>query len=51
MHSDSRTTGSDAGDSSDSSGRRGLSEKELFLLLLVGIALLMALAGFVLIIN
>lgn len=31
--------------------KRRLSEKELFLLLLVGIAILMAITGFVLVIN
>lgn len=44
MHSD--PTSADSDDS-----RRGLSEKELFLVLLVGIALLMALTGFILIVN
>ncbi|WP_281245258.1 MULTISPECIES: hypothetical protein [Natronorubrum] len=42
---------SDPTDSDDSRSRRGLAEKELFLLLLVGIALLMGLTGFVLIVN
>ncbi|WP_160067059.1 hypothetical protein [Natronorubrum halalkaliphilum] len=52
MHSD--TTGSDGdadADADTGDSRRGLSEKELFLLLLVGIALLMGLTGFVLIVN
>ncbi|WP_268258153.1 hypothetical protein [Halopiger djelfimassiliensis] len=41
-------------DKPDSSGivlQRRLSEKELFLLLLVGIAILMAMTGFLLVIN
>ncbi|ADB59989.1 hypothetical protein Htur_1097 [Haloterrigena turkmenica DSM 5511] len=43
-------TGPDAKRDTDESQRR-LAEKELFLLLLVGIALLMALLGFVLIVT
>lgn len=35
----------------ESDAKRGLAEKELFLLLLVGIAVLMGLTGFVLIVN
>lgn len=41
-------------DETDSDGlvfQRRLSEKELFLLLLVGIAVMMAVTGFVLVIN
>lgn len=41
----------DTPDSDGSVRQRRLSEKELFLLLLVGITVLMAIAGFVLIIN
>lgn len=43
-------TGPDATADTDESHRR-LAEKELFLLLLVGIALLMALLGFMLIVT
>lgn len=43
---DHDTTGSD-----EPGPQRRLSEKELFLLLLVGIAILMAITGFVLIVN
>lgn len=41
----------DKTDSDRSAPQQRLSEKELFLLLLVGIALMMAVTGFVLIIN
>ncbi len=38
-------------DEADPTARGRLAEKELFLLLLVGIAVLMAITGFVLVIN
>ncbi|WP_436347752.1 hypothetical protein [Natronorubrum sp. FCH18a] len=42
---------SDSAATDDSRTERRLAEKELFLLLLVGIALLMGVTGFVLIVN